>query len=445
MVSERFSKIGFILAASGSAIGLGNIWKFPYMTGENGGGAFVLIYLLTVVLIGVSIFIAESAMGRLSRADSVTAFEKLAPKNGHIWKFAGFMAFTGVLIFSFYTVVIGWIFKYLYVMLLELPTNIEEAGALFGNMVTQDISTQMIFFTLAFFASFLVLTRGIKEGIEKLNLILMPLLFIILFFLLFYSFTLDGFGKSMSFLFVPDFSKVTSYSILTAVGQAFFTLSLGMGTIMTYSAALPKEANLVKSSFSVAFLDTAIALIAGIVIFSIIFNFGAEPSQGAGLVFISLPPLFNQMGFAGVLIGLAFFIALIFAGLTSAISIVEPTTRYLIDRFKLSRIKALTILGVSTYILGTIALLSNVESTKSFSTLFGKGMFDLLDFTTSAILLPLGGLAIAIFVGFVMRKEDLLKLLGKEMSTPVFNTWYFLLKFIIPVCITIVLINELFF
>lgn len=445
MKSERFSKIGFVLAASGSAIGLGNIWKFPYMTGENGGGAFVFIYLFAIVFIGISIFLAEAAMGRLSRADSVTTFESLAPKNGAMWKYAGFMAFTGVLIFSFYTVVIGWIFKYIYVVLTDLPKNVEDAGALFGNMVTTDTTGQMAFYTLAFLVSFYVVSRGIKRGIEKLNLILMPLLFLILLFLLFYSFTLDGFGESMRFLFVPDFSKVTPLSILSAVGQAFFTLSLGMGTIMTYSAALPKDANLVRSSFSVAFLDTAIAIIAGIVIFAIIFSFGAEPSQGAGLVFISLPPLFNQMDMAGVVIGVGFFIALAFAGLTSAVSIVEPTTKYLTDRFGISRIKALLVLGFLTYILGTLALISNIEALKSHVTFFGKGMFDLLDFSTSSILLPLGGLIIAIFVGFVVEKERLIRLLGDQMPKAVFNTWYLLLRYVVPICIVVVIANQLFF
>lgn len=445
MQGERFSKIGFILAAAGSAVGLGNIWKFPYMAGENGGGAFVLIYLLTTVFIGISIFLAESVIGRLSRGDSVSAFESLAPKNGSLWKYAGFMIFTGILILSFYTIVIGWIIKYIFIAATSLPANVDEAGSLFGGMVTSDTLSQIVFFTIAFALTFYIVSRGVKHGIEKANLVLMPLLFLILIFLLVYSFTLSGFSESVAFLFVPDFSKVTSMSILAAVGQAFFTLSLGMGTIMTYAASLPKDANLVKSSFVVAILDTLVAILAGLVIFAIIFSFGAEPSQGAGLVFVSLPPLFNQMGLAGTIIAFLFFVALGFAGLTSAVSIVEPTTMYMTRRFKITRLKALVILGVISYILGILALISNVDSLKEYVTFFGKGMFDILDIFTSSIMLPLGGLLIAIFVGYVIQKERLVSLLGSHMSPALFSAWYKVLRYLVPIAIVAVMANQLFF
>lgn len=234
-------------------------------------------------------------------------------------------------------------------------------------------------------------------------------------------------------------------SILAAVGQAFFTLSLGMGTIMTYSASLPKDANLVKSSFSVAFLDTFIAIVAGLIIFAIIFSFGAAPSQGPGLVFVSLPPLFYEMGIMGTLIAFLFFVALAFAGLTSAVSIVEPTAMYLTRRFDISRANALLILGIITYILGTMALMSNVENLKSYVTFFDMGMFDILDFTSSSILLPLGGLIISIFVGYVIQKERLHALLGHQMSPTVFNIWYIILRFVVPVSIIAVMVNQLFF
>jgi NSS family neurotransmitter:Na+ symporter len=445
MHGERFSKLGFVLAAAGSAVGLGNIWKFPYMTGENGGGAFVLIYLLTIVFIGLSVFLAESVMGRLSRGDAMSAFETLSQKNGQYWKYGGFMVFTGVIILSFYTIVIGWIFKYIYISATALPSTVDEAGGTFGSMVTTDTMGQMLFFTLAFAITFYIVAQGIKRGIERINLILMPLLVGILVILLFYAMTLDGFGESLRFLFVPDFSKVTSESILSAVGHAFFTLSLGMGTIMTYSASLPKDANMVKSSFSVAALDTAIALIAGMVIFTLIFSFNAEPSQGAGLVFISLPPLFYELGFLGNVIGLAFFVALAFAGITSAVSIVEPTTMYLINRFKMSRAKALTLLGVITYALGSMALISNIETLKGYVSFFGKGMFDILDFSSSSILLPLGGLVISLFVGHAIHKERLESLLGEHMSKGMFAFWYFSIRYVAPIGIASVMINQLFF
>ncbi len=445
MEAARFGKIGFIMAAAGSAVGLGNIWKFPYMAGQNGGGAFVLIYLLTVVFIGLSIFIAEVLMGRMSRGDSVSAFEELAPKHGNLWKYAGFMVFTGILILSFYTIVIGWIFKYIFLSFSSLPTTVESAGSLFGGMVGVEWFQQFIFFNMAFFLTMWIVVRGVKRGIEKVNVILMPLLVIILLALFFYSMSLDGFKDALYFLFYPDWSKLTGTSILKAVGHAFFTLSLGMGTIMTYAASLPKNENIVKSSFMVAVIDTLIALGAGIIIFTFIFHFNAKPSQGPGLVFISLPALFSQLGVLGNVISISFFVALAFAGITSAVSIVEPTTLYLINRFGMSRAKSLTLISIITYIFGIMAIFSNVKVYSHYFTYFGKGYFDILDYLSSAILLPLGGMIIAFFVGFVMPKSRVHAVLSKYMSETVFNLWYFSVKYIATSAVAIVMINKLFF
>ena len=273
----------------------------------------------------------------------------------------------------------------------------------------------------------------------------MPLLIIILLALFLYAITLDGFSEAMSFLFMPDWSKVTDTTVLKAVGHAFFTLSLGMGTIMTYSASLPKDSNVLKASASVAFIDTAIALVAGIVIFSFLFNAGAEPSAGPGLVFISLPPIFSEFGFMGNIFSIAFFVALAFAGITSAVSIIEPTVLYMTSRFNYSRKKALVILSIATYILGTMALLSNVKDYASFVTFGGKGSFDILDFASSAILLPLGGIIIAIFVGYVLQKERVYAMLKDYMSDTVFNIWYFSIKYITPIAVLSVMINKIFF
>jgi NSS family neurotransmitter:Na+ symporter len=445
MHGERFGRMGFILASAGSAIGLGNIWKFPYMTGENGGGAFVIIYLLTITFIGLSLFLAEVVMGRLSRLDAVSAFEVLAPRHAGLWRYGGFMVFTGMLILAFYTIVIGWIFKYIYVTAFALPSSIKEASASFGGMVTSETALQILFFTVAFALTFWIVSKGVKKGIEKVNVILMPLLIIILLLLFAYAMSLDGFGKAASFLFSPDFSKVQSSSILAAVGHAFFTLSLGMGSIMAYAASMPKDENIVKASFMVAFLDTAVALVAGMVIFTFIFHFGAEPSQGPGLVFISLPPLFYQLGLAGNIIGVLFFTALAFAGITSAVSIVEPTVMYMTNRFKTSRKKALITIGVIVYVLGILALMSNIETLKAYATFFGKGFFDILDFTSSSILLPLGGMVIALFVGFVVDRTRLYGLLKPFMSDKLFNLWYFSIKYITPVGVFSVMVNKLFF
>lgn len=445
MKVARFSRIGFILAAAGSAVGLGNIWKFPYMTGENGGGAFVLIYLLTITMIGLSLFIAEVILGKEGRNDVASTFEKLAPKNGHIWKYAGLMVATGVIILSFYTVVIGWIIKYVVTSITSLPTSVKEAGDAFGEMVTTDATSQFVYFNIAFFITIFIVTKGIKQGIEKINLILMPLLIIILISLFFYATTLDGFSQAVNFIFFPNWSKVTDTTILKAMGHAFFTLSLGMGTIMTYAASLPKEANVLKASVSVAIIDTIIALVAGLVIFSFLFNGGAEPAAGPGLVFISLPPIFAGFGSLGTVFSIAFFVALGFAGVTSAVSIVEPTVLYLTSRFKYSRVKSLFIIGVIVYILGAMALLSNVKEYASYVSFGGKGTFDILDFATSSVMLPLGGITVAIFVGYVLQKQRVYSMLKDYMSDTVFNLWYFSIRFITPLAVLAIMVNKIFF
>ncbi|MCP5161456.1 MAG: sodium-dependent transporter [Hahellaceae bacterium] len=442
MIAARFSRIGFILAAAGSAVGLGNIWKFPYITGENGGGAFVLIYLMAITFIGLSIFIAEVAMGRLSRSDAVSAYESLAPKPGP-WKFAGFTLLTGILILTYYPIVIGWVFKYIWVAATHLPTTVEASGAAFGEMLTQDASGQIFYFTLAFLCTFLIVSMGVKKGIEKLNLVLMPLLVIILLLLFCYAITLDGFDDALKFLFVADFSKVRATSVMEAVGHAFFTLSLGMCCIMTYSASLPENANIVRSSFTVAVLDTAIALVAGIIIFSLIFSFNAEPGQGPGLLFISLPPLFAQLGMAGTLGATLFFVAVAFAGVTSCISIVEPGVLYLTNRLNWSRPLALLAIGGVAYSLGLLALLSNIEHTGDSLKLFGMGAFDLFDFTSSSILLPLGGILVAVFVGYVMEKQKLEHLLLPYMHPRLFHCWYFSIRYLAPAGVVAMMINKL--
>lgn len=445
MNTIRFGRLGFIMASAGSAVGLGNIWKFPYMTGENGGGAFVLVYLLTITFIGLALFLAETVMGRLSRNDTVSAFESLSTKGSHLWKYAGFIILTGVFILSFYTVVIGWILKYIVLSFGTLPSSVQNAGGLFGSMVTTDTYEQLFYFTLAFAITFWIVSRGIKAGIEKMNLVLMPLLILILLVLFAYGISLKGFGQAFSFLFMPDFSKLHSSSILAAVGHAFFTLSLGMGSIMTYGASMSDKENLFRSSVMVAFIDTAVALVAGMVIFTFIFHFGAQPAQGPGLVFVSLPALLSSLGITGNIIAVAFFVALAFAGITSAVSIVEPVVMYLMNRFHLSRATSLMLLGIVSYLMGIMALLSNIQTLKHFVTFFGKGFFDIMDFMSSSVMLPLGGMLIAIFVGFFIDRSRLEDLLLPHMSKTVFNVWYVCIRYITPLGVLSVMLNKLFF
>ncbi len=267
MYKNRFSRIGFILAAAGSAVGLGNIWKFPYITGENGGGVFVLVYLLTVLLIGMSIFIAEVLMGSTTNKDAVSAFEVLAPKEKKYWKFAGFTFITGIIILSFYSIVVGWILNYIVIAIVSLPTSVPEAEKVFMGMLKEDIFSQVSYYTLAFLIIAYTISKGVKKGIEKMNNILMPALLVILIAMFVYSTTLTGFSQAIDFMFYPNFEKFHASSIILAVGHAFFTLSIGMATILAYSASLDRHTNIVKASIAIVILDTSIAIIAGLIIF----------------------------------------------------------------------------------------------------------------------------------------------------------------------------------
>jgi len=443
MKVARFSQIGFILAAAGSAVGLGNIWKFPYVTGEYGGGAFVLIYLITVIAIGFSIMIAEMLIGYLGRLDGVSSFEKLAPRFKKVWKLAGFMGFTGLLILTFYSVIIGWIFNYIVVAVTSLPSSVEEAEHVFTQLIHSDIQTQIIYHTLSFLVITMIVVRGIKGGIEKMNYILMPVLVLILGSMFLYSMTLDGFSQAVDFMFVPDWSKVSSEAFVAAVGHAFFTLSLGMGAIMTYSASLPKDTNLTKTSLIVVGLDTGIAIIAGLMLFTFLFEYGAEPSKGPGLVFISLPAVFYEMGSLGNFLAVLFFVSLAFAGLTSAVSLLEPMVQYLIDRFKLSRLVASFSAGGFFYVIGIVALLSNSNEFSEALTFGNMNVFDWIDFVTASILLPLGGLAMAMFVGFVLPRSQVRAALKTSMNDTGFALWYMSLRYIAPPSLIVVMINLL--
>ncbi len=441
MKIARFSRIGFILAAAGSAVGLGNIWKFPYITGEYGGGAFVLVYLVTVLMIGFSIMIAEMLIGYMGRMDAAASFENLAPRRKKPWRLAGMMGiWAGLLIMTFYSVVIGWILHYIFVALTALPTSVADAEGHFMGMLKEGIPTQVLFHTVSFLLITAILVRGIKSGIEKLNMVLMPLLFLIVGGMFMYAVTLEGFSQAWDFMFTPDWSKLNSEAFVTAVGHAFFTVSLGMGAILTYAASLPKESNIAKSSLIVVGLDTAIALLAGLTLFTFLYQYGAEPAKGPGLVFISLPAVFYEMGVLGNIFAVLFFIALAFAGLTSAVSLTEPMVQYLIDKFSLSRFKAAAAAGLFFYLVGIIALLSNTSAYGEALTFGSKNFFDWVDHITAAFMLPFGGLLMAFFIGYVVPKEQVKAALGDSLGK-MFGLWYFVLRYVAPVALVIVMLN----
>ncbi len=443
MKSNSFSRVGFILAAAGSAVGLGNIWKFPYVTGENGGGAFVILYLLAIAFFGLSIFIAESYIGKESRTNAAASYQAVSATKNRNWRWAGFQIFAGIIILSFYAFIIGWIINYIFISFNGLPSTIQDAEATFTNLITHEIGTQIFFHTVVVATMIFIALKGIKDGIEKLNLILMPLLALILFGLLGYAMTLDSFGQAVDFMFMPDWSKVTVDSVLAAVGQAFFTLSLGMGIIITYSASMAKDANFVKSSVFVAIVDTTVALVAGIIIFSFLFAAGAKSTAGPGLVFISLPLIFAGWGVFGQVIAIAFFCALLFAGITSAVSLLEPSVMYLIEKFKLTRVKATFIAASFLYILGIVALLSMSADYGEMLTFYGKNLFDHMDYVTSSIALPISGFVTCIFLGYFVDKNVLKTKFESVTSTLVFNIWYLLIRYIVPVAIALLFLNKL--
>jgi NSS family neurotransmitter:Na+ symporter len=440
---NKFTRIGFILAAAGSAVGLGNIWKFPYMTGEFGGGAFVLVYLAAIVFIGLTVFLAEAVIGQHAQSDVATSFVQTSKSKNENWKFAGIMIISGLIILSFYSVVLGWILDYVFTSFTALPTQAKEAGAAFEKLISNDIGKLIVYHTLIAGSVIFIVLKGIKDGIERINLILMPLLGLILIGLLIYAISLDSFSQAVAFMFTPDFSKIDEHALLGALGQAFFTLSLGVGTIMTYSASLPKNVNFVKSSFMVAVLDTTIALVAGLIIFSFLFEAGAPSAAGPGLVFISLPVIFSGWGILGQIIAISFFIALVFAGITSAVSMIEPALLFFIERFKMTRKQATILCGSIFYVLGIVALLSMSKSFGAELTFFGKNAFDWMDFVTSSVMMPLAAIVICVFLGFFVDKQMLQDKFTQFVSVGIFNTWYTLVKFIVPVAIAILLLNKL--
>ncbi|MCI7046886.1 sodium-dependent transporter [Helicobacter sp.] len=437
----RFSKIGFILATAGSAIGLGGIWKFPYMVGESGGGAFVLIFIIAFLVFGLSVFIAEMILGRASERDCFSAFETLAPKGHKYLKYGGIMVFSGLVIFSFYVVVLGWLTHYMMLSLIGLPKTLEATQNLWGNFVSAQVGYQLLWHFVIVALCAYVLNQGVKKGIEKLNLILMPLLLIIFIGLLGYAMYQDSFWASFNFLFAPDFSKLTPKVIVDAIGQAFFALSLGVGVILTYSNSLPKKGNFIRSAIIIALLNFVFCIVAGLVIFTFIFGYGATPDSGPGLVFISLPLIFANMGLSGQIIAFLFFIALIFAGITSAVSMLEPLNTWLIDRFSFSRTKAnLTTISI-TYILGVILLFSNIAIYQENLSFFGKNLFGWFDYISASYMLPLAGVFLCIFVGWILPKSQVYAMCEGNLTGKIFKIWYFIIKFIAPVGIIVSMIT----
>ncbi len=437
------SRLGFILAASGSAIGLGNIWKFPYIVGQNGGGAFVLIYLVCIFVIGTPIMLAEFTLGRKTNRNPVGAFEQLKPNSP--WTGIGYMGvLAGFLILSFYGVVGGWTFAYVAKSLtgsvLAFPSP-KEAGAFFGSFIG---NTREVLFYHALFMGvcIAIVIRGVHGGIEKACDILMPMLVVILLLLMVRSLSLDGAMKGVAFYLAPDFSKITLNVILIALGQAFFSLSLGMGCMITYGSYLSEKENLTSSTVYVVMFDTLIALLVGMVIFPAVFAMGLEPTEGPGLVFSVLPTVFADMPL-GNSVAVIFFILLAIAAITSGISLLEVVVAYFIDQRGWDRKRAVLIVGFVIFAFGipsglSFGIMANIK-------VLGMNFFDHIDNIASNYLLPLGGMLTAIFVGWTWGTEYAHQEIEKHENIfgfPWAQCWEFLIRYITPVAVGIVFIAK---
>ena len=431
----------FILAATGSAVGLGNIWGFPYKAGTNGGGAFVLIYLGCIVVIGLPIMISEIIIGRRSGNSPINAMRKVAIDSGHssAWQFVGWSGiFAGALILSFYSVIAGICLNY--VLIAASSSGVISASEEFSNVISSPINL-LFWHTIFMVLTALIVAAGVKDCIGRMVKILMPMLGFLMIFMVIYSMINGDFNKAMTFLFAPDFSNVTSDTVLQAMGQAFFSLSLGMGSIMAYGAYMPKDQDVTSTSFTVASLDTLIAILAGLAIFPIIFAFNLEPGSGPGLVFVSMLSAFNQMQF-GQLIGPLFFILLSIAALSSSISLLEPGVAYLSEEGVLSRRRAAEIISFFVWLLGVGSALSfNIWS--DFHLISERNFLDSMDFLANQILLPLGVMLIAIFVGWFM-KESLIKDEIGAINPVIYSLWRFFVKFIAPTCVAYIFLSQIF-
>jgi len=435
------TQFGFIAAAAGSAVGLGNIWKFPYITGRYGGAAFVLVYLAIILLIGIPLMNSELLVGRKSQKNAVGAFKVLAP--GSPWWIVGVMGvLAGFIILSYYSVIAGWAVAFIFKSGAYMAAGADHANIFVGS-ITNSVAP-LIWHAIFMLMCIGIVAAGIEKGIEKYSKILMPLLVLIMLVLIIRSVTLPGSGAGLSFYLKPDFSKLSAEGFLAALGQAFFSLSLGMGCMITYGSYLKKDQDIPVNSYWIAGADTAIALLAGLAIFPAVFAFGLEPGAGPGLTFITVPAVFASMGPVGHFFGILFFFLLTIAALTSAISLLEVVSAYFIDEAKWNRKKAVWIMGIIIFLLGIpsslgIGIWSNVK------ILGGRDILDSLDFIASNILLPLGGFLLCIFIGWFWGTNKAIEEgnIGAKGAITLGGGYRFLIKYVAPVAIFIVFLKSI--
>ncbi len=436
------SKFGIIAATAGSAVGLGNIWRYPYIVGENGGAAFILIYLSIILGVGIPVMLSELAIGRRAQQNVYGSFRKLAPNRP--WYLIGLMGVVAAfMILAFYTVVAGWTLEYLYQSFIGgfHGKSAEDLGGMFNNFIGSSTRPLIWFFIFMGLTAFIV-AAGIKNGIEKSTKILMPLLFVLLLILIVRSVTLPGAAKGISFIFKPDFSKITTETFLMALGQAFFSLSIGMGTLITYGSYIQKKDNLATTALSVVATDTMVAILAGVAIFPAVFAFGIPTSAGPGLAFITLPNIFEQMP-GGTIFSVMFFLLLAVAALTSTISVLEVIVAFFVEELKMKRGAATWLATFSVSTLGVFCVLST-SSMADFKIL-GKTVFELMEYTTANVLLPLGGFFIVIFVAWFFGRDNAKNELSNEgkLKAAYIPLFMFIIKFVAPLAIAFVFLQGI--
>ncbi|MGJ0515313.1 MAG: sodium-dependent transporter [Methylomicrobium sp.] len=438
---EWSSRFAFILAATGSAVGLGNIWKFPYITGANGGGAFVLVYLLCVALIGIPLMMAETMLGRRTRQDPINTMEILTEEAGadKNWHYLGWMGVAaGVLILSYYSVIAGW--STAYVLKAFTGSFFDADPAVIKNIFDDFVSNPLrltFWHSLFMTATLLIVVRGVNNGLEQAVRYLMPSLFGLMILLLGYAMTTSGYFDGFNFLFKPDFSKLTSDAVLTAMGQAFFTLSLGMGSVMVYGSYLSSDVSIAKTSIIIAAADTFVALLAGLIIFPLVFTHGLHPDSGPGLIFKTLPIAFGSMT-GGWFFGVLFFIVLAIAALTSSIALIEPAVAWLVESKGYSREKACVQAGLVAWVLGLGTVFSfNIWSEVK---LFERTFFDLIDYLTANLMLPIGGFCIAVFSGWIMHRQHSEQELNLG-HTLWLKLWTLLVRYVVPLAVFLVFLH----
>ena len=441
--SQWGSKIGFILASAGSAIGLGAVWKFPYMTAANGGGGFLLIFLIFTLLIGLPLLLAEFVLGRGAGVSAIRTFGKLGKNKKYnvIGYIGGFALF---ILLSFYSVIGGWILVYLGISIadaLGIHSTTDHA-ALFVSIISNTwiaLGAQVLFILLNIY----IVSRGVQKGIEKASKIMMPLLFIIFLVIIARSLTLPNAMSGVTYFLKPDFSKITSSGILFALGQSFFALSIGVTAMLTYASYLDRRTNLVQSGISVVLMNIAVSVMAGLAIFPAMSSFGMESEGGPSLLFIVLPQLFNNMAF-GKIFYILFLILFLFATITSSVVMLEINVGNITNQRNTNRTKFSIIIGILTFIVGIPSALS--YGSLSNTLIFGKTIFDLMDFLVSNILMPLGCLALSIFTGYILDKKVALEQLhidkNKKSSLVLFKVWLFLLRYVLPIIILIVCLAQ---